>query len=46
MFGDRGHFGQSSMFGDDFMKPMRGFGSMSFGDMGFPAMKMPKMPSF
>ena len=42
MFGaDRGNFGQS-MFGDDFMKPMRGFGGMSsFGDMGFPSFKMP-----
>jgi len=45
MFGNRGHFGQS-MFGDDFMKPMKGLGSMSFGDMGFPSFKMPKMPSF
>ena len=39
--GDRGNFGQS-MFGDDFMKPMRGLSGMSsFGDMGFPSFKMP-----
>ena len=43
--GGRGHFGQS-MFGDDFMAPMKGFAPMSFGDMGFPSFKMPKMPSF
>ena len=34
-----------SMFGDDFMNPMKGFG-MSFGDMEFPHFRMPKMPSF
>jgi hypothetical protein len=40
------HFGQS-MFSDDFMKPMKGFGNMSsFGDMGFPSFKLPKIPSF
>ena len=39
------HFGQS-MFGGDFMKPMSGFGSMNFGEMGFPSFAMPKMPSF